>query len=167
MKIIAPALSEELLSECEDSFFEHSDKRVWISSDTYWEKPLIRNVSGVCNITDVPEELRLKIEKEIKHHLPEYNYLIVTFSIWHRHSGICFHSDDNNLFGVTIYLDRIWDPEWGGVFMWYEKNDTDNPQVFFPKRNYIIINDEHEYHMVSEVSSFAKTVRKTIQIFGK
>ena len=167
MKIIHPALSEQLLLDCEKSFFDFSDERVWISSDTYWERELTRNISGICNITNVPEELRLRVEDEIKQYLPEYNHLIVTFSIWHRHSGICMHNDGNNLFGVTIYLDHIWDPEWGGLFIWYEKNDLNDPRIFIPKRNYMIINDTHEYHMVSEVSPFARTVRKTLQIFGK
>ncbi len=167
MKIINPALSEELLLDCERSFFDLSEEKIWISSDTYWQKSLTRNISGICNTADVPENLRVKVENEIKEYLPEYNHLVVTFSIWHRHSGICLHNDANSIFGVTIYLDKIWDPEWGGLFIWYEKNNFDDPRIFIPKRNYMILNDEQEYHMVSEVSPFAQTVRKTLQIWGK
>lgn len=84
---------------------------------------------------------------------------------WHRGSYIPWHHDYNYDFGATIYLNKEWDVEDGGIFFYTKTGDVSDLKCIYPKYNTLVLNDSKEQHHVSLVNYHSKTERKTIQIW--
>jgi Rps23 Pro-64 3,4-dihydroxylase Tpa1-like proline 4-hydroxylase len=35
----------------------------------------------------------------------------------HKNSGINWHEDPSSTYGITYYVNKRWNPDWGGEFM--------------------------------------------------
>ena len=184
MKIYENVLPVELLLECQTELRFLHEQRVWQNSSLVWPKSIQRNVVGVVNQTMVGLDLAKKINEVLfENYFSKYQMsmksitlknnvavpvpqLKITYQhyIWNKMSGISMHDDTNHLFGATVYLNETWDVEWGGVFLWKDKKDT--LKALCPKLNTMVVNDEQENHMVTEISPYAPGVRMSIQIWG-
>ena len=166
MKKIENILSEQLLQECIDSTKEKLQTRYCWGVDIFnWSNELKKGTTGMCLFSLAKDDLARKIESEIKHHLPDYQGLMVQHYIWTQGSGIARHNDGNYKFGLTIYLNEKWDIDYGGIFLWKEK-DAEKYHVICPELNAGVLNDDGTFHMVTPIAFDAPELRVTIQIWG-
>ena len=86
------------------------------------------------------------------------------YYIWDKLSGIDMHNDSGHDFGATLYLNGQWNPNWGGLFVWEDKDEKEL-KIICPKQNMLVIADEGEDHMVTTISPYAEEDRITIQIW--
>ena len=86
------------------------------------------------------------------------------FYVWTKGSQIPFHNDNNYTHGCTLYLNKYWDVDWGGLYLWLE-NDKLNTEK--PEFNKLIINTNNIRHGTSVVNYNAPEERITLQIFFK
>tara|TARA_R110000787_G_scaffold16632_1_gene52367 strand:+ start:574 stop:1119 length:546 start_codon:yes stop_codon:yes gene_type:complete len=76
-------------------------------------------------------------------------------------SGINWHDDNNYKYGITYYINRRWNPKFGGEFLFQDKNNNG----FIPLvGNSIVIVKAPFDHKVTPVMD-PLVPRKTIQIF--
>lgn len=172
MKIYTEVLSESLLYKCKDDLVNNKLKQpVWSSSSNIWDFKLLKNIEGVCIQTLITDnEIIENLKEELSPAFEELNYKDLTFQyyVWDSHSGISLHNDYSYSFGSTIYLNKTFCPEDGGLFLW---RDSECPtervyKALVPDENMMVLNDEKEYHLVTPVSPHAKEYRCTIQIWG-
>jgi len=80
---------------------------------------------------------------------------------WRYGSGINWHNDANHKYGITYYINRRWNDQWGGEFMFKDNNQ----HGFIPVRgNSVIIVKQSCMHKVNQVLS-PTVPRITIQSF--
>jgi hypothetical protein len=168
MKIIKNVLSKNLYDKCMIDLKKKFNIRCWYSSSLFWEKNIKEQQPGMCAITPVSNQLQTLIKQEIKSHLPNYNELLLQYYVWHPHSGISIHHDKDYIFGGTIYLNEKWNPNSGGWFIWQDEktSETGVYKSLLPTKNVMVLNDKHEPHLVTSVSSGCLENRYTIQIWG-
>jgi hypothetical protein len=168
VKIINNVLSDELYQECLNTIKLLIPHQVWCSSSLTWTPGLTQGIQGSCISTLIPENLKTKILDEIKHNLPPFDKTVVQFYVWQPMSAIAWHDDKVHNFGATIYLNEQWYINGGGIFLYQtkEQKDTGSMNALIPQKNTMVVNDNHEYHMVTPVSFNVPECRFTIQIWG-
>ena len=168
MKIISNALSDSLYQECLSTIKQLIPYQVWSSSSLTWTPPLNQGIQGSCISTLIPENLKTRILDEVKHNVPPFNKTVVQFYVWQPMSAIAWHNDQGKKFGATIYLNEKWYINGGGIFLYQtkEQKNTGNMNAFVPQKNTMVVNDNHEDHMVTPVSFNVPECRFTIQIWG-
>ena len=167
MKIINNVLSSNTYSECLSELSENFNKRCWASSLFMWSEEIHDGIKGSCISAKVSTTLSEKIEKDIQKYLPQtYKSLYLQFHVFQYYSGVAVHNDGDRKFGATIYLNKEWDANWGGIFLWKENQNDDLLNGVLPKPNMMVLNDEKQIHMVTPISPDCKEPRCSIQIWG-
>lgn len=130
-----------------------------------WNPAIVRSSNAVL-VYDLQGELKDKIIMELKEQIPALNnfeFLHPMYYRWMSGSYIPWHSDFSWKFGITVYLNEVWDENWGGHFAY--KTDTDirciKPEFNCATRTYTPIE-----HTVFATTPDAPA-RNTIQVFGK
>lgn len=165
MILIRDALSPSLLEEVLVESKEKASQSVWMVSDLAWDEDVKTFSSGTCVHTPVSKGLEVLILEELKDVLPRCKTYSTMHYYWLKNSSIPSHTDrgNNRVFGCTIYLNQMWKPEYGGLFLYKEKN---NLKVITPEYNSLVINDEYESHMVTPINPYTPYPRVTLQIWG-
>lgn len=166
MKIFKHVLNEATLAKVQEELNFIMDKPVWRVSDQFWGDEIKVGITGVCTSALVSEEVRAMVENCIKAYLPSYQELVVQHYVWHKHSGISTHNDWTFKFGATIYLNLEWNRDFGGVFMWADR-ETKVLTALNPEYNMMVLNTEKEDHLVTTISPLAPSNRITLQIWGR
>lgn len=156
----------------------------WQSSTIIWSEGIKNHIQGSCMVTKTPEILNEIIIKEIGEYLPKITKngpvkkYVTMFYIWQPYSGISKHTDYGYPFAATVYLNRSWDVDWGGNFLYYDKeidwNKSDeeymyqheNWKVVIPEFGTMVLNDDETLHLVTPISPTCPELRYTIQIWG-
>lgn len=89
-----------------------------------------------------------------------FNYMLAGSTLY-------WHKDKYPMLGsVTIYLNKIWQKDWGGSLMYTDKEDIpDKVEALFPQLNVGVIQTEGKtLHHVTPTSKDAP-IRMTIQMF--
>ena len=86
------------------------------------------------------------------------------FYIWTKGSHIPMHNDSNYEYGCTIYLNKYWDIDWGGLYIWKE---GDKLNIEKPEFNKLIINKGNTKHGTTLLNYNVPEERLTLQIFFK
>ena len=86
------------------------------------------------------------------------------FYIWTRGSYIPMHNDSNYEYGCTIYLNKHWEIDWGGLYIW---KDNDKLNIEKPEFNKLIINKNNTRHGTTLLNYNVPEERLTLQIFFK
>jgi thiol-disulfide isomerase/thioredoxin len=81
---------------------------------------------------------------------------------WTRYSYIPWHGDGDHYGGLTVYLNREWNPDYGGYFLF--KEDNDNIRAIPPQQNMAILQTENVPHCTTPVT-FDGGIRITLQVF--
>ena len=162
MKIVENVLSLDLLKLCREELTNKLKTNEWISNLLYWNPQLFQGVSGSTLTTYTSLDIKNAIKKEISYHVPECD-IITQYYVWQPNSGISLHNDMGYKFGATIYLNEQWYPNAGGWFIWSE-NERWN--TLLPTKNLMVLNDNHEKHLVTSIASDTPEFRYTIQIWG-
>jgi len=74
------------------------------------------------------------------------------------------HNDSNYEYGCTIYLNKYWDIDWGGLYIWKE---GDKLNIEKPEFNKLIINKGNTKHGTTLLNYNAPEERLTLQVFFK
>lgn len=166
MKYYEDVLSKQLLDRIQFDIRKQVSKYVW-SSNIPWQKELKFGVSGICIQSRIGKELHNDILKEIKHLVPDAVDYSLMYNIWPPNSGIALHDDDNKIFGATIYLNEEWSVNDGGIFLYKNSENKESEwNAIVPRKNTMVINDENEIHLVTQVSPLSEDMRITIQVWG-
>jgi Rps23 Pro-64 3,4-dihydroxylase Tpa1-like proline 4-hydroxylase len=139
-------------------FYKSLHKMVWNtkkyeSSKDHWDLGLINNLRPVETFVlsnDVVSKIEIlyrhqifvKIEKNFNFHF--------TFHKMSYGSGINWHDDSNHSWAFTYYINKRWNTEWGGEFMF----DHEGNKGFVPVMpNSLVILKQGTQHKVNPVLS--------------
>ena len=165
MVLYKNVLSDLLLEDCFRGLEENKRNKCWQLSQTSWPQDILVGITGMCAISHVEDSLQERIKSELsaKNELFSKYRTYCQYYLWHAHSGISSHDDPIYAFGATVYLNRNWNIDHGGVFMWDEDGKT---TAIAPEYNSMVLNDSKQMHRVTAVSPLALSARMTIQIWG-
>jgi|688.fasta_scaffold15232_9 hypothetical protein len=167
MKVFKDSISLDLWKKCLDDVNSNlSDS--WKVSTFAWPRYATLGISGNCLFRKVNPELRLEILEEIKDILPYCNKISMNYHVTLPNGGIALHDDSNHKFGATIYLNKEWHINHGGLFVWQEEQEDGSSimKALVPECRSLVLNDIHEGHVVTLVSNYLPEPRISIQIFG-
>ena len=164
MILIEDSITEDLINKLRNELGKNIPKHCWKSSSVTWDAGTRQGVVGSCITTPVSDNIQQLLDQELKSSLPKYTELICQYYIWQPQSAISWHNDKGSgdrSFGATLYLNGEWHPNNGGWFIW---EDDDGHHTILPKKKFLVLNDNLQYHCVTPVSS---GFRCTIQIWDK
>jgi Rps23 Pro-64 3,4-dihydroxylase Tpa1-like proline 4-hydroxylase len=149
-----------------NSLQELSSGKEFSRSNLHWE-PNIVKASTLVLVRDYNEILKKMILSQLlkKSIIDNCDYVVMNYA-WSKLSYIPWHNDGHRKTAITIYLNEIWDENWGGIFLYKDKK-TNHIKGYIPKFNTAIKNDSHVIHSTTMVSLDAEVPRITIQIFPK
>lgn len=163
MLIIENFLDSELLNDLEKDLESKIKQRVWVNSRTSWQDELTNRFIGNIETTSIDPSCSVRLEKKIKPLVDSYVKFAADHYIWYPLSGINLHKDEYYQFGATLYLNKNWNVEDGGLFLYKKKEKY---KVVVPTYNTCVINDNNIEHCVTQVTSRNNLLRHTIQIWG-
>ena len=140
-------------------------QKIW--TNLKWHDSLVAN-SGLVLCIRPPKE----IKNQIENNLIEKNFLDlekekrisqtgINVNVWGRGSYITAHPDLSYSKSITIYLNKNWNYNDGGIFHWQNSNNKEWNSVA-PTFNKAVINQSGVMHGISPVQS---NFRITLQIF--
>ena len=157
-------LTEDLIQEIFIERENRKNQNMWAISDMFWGKHLLAGTTSTCVTSVLSEQLRIKVEDNLRDKLPPFNKLSIQHYVWLHGAGIATHTDHAYNFGATIYLNKTWNVNFGGIFLWKQKNSIDYTAIV-PEYNSMMLNTEGEEHLVTPVALDAPEVRHTLQIW--
>ena len=93
--------------------------------DTYWEKELINNLKNIPKTVTIKQEY-FNFYKTLLLHQPfvkidkkDFGFKLTSME---NGSGINWHGDGIYNYGITFYVNKIWNEQWGGEFMFHHNN---------------------------------------------
>ena len=157
-------LSEPTISEIKNEVISNFTSNSWEVASLSWNKNILVNLHGYVYIKIVSDALHKKIVNEISPLVPSYDTISSRFYIWDKGSGISSHNDSNYKWAATIYLTPNWHLDYGGLFIW-ENKDTKKLETYLPTFNSMVINSNKELHLVTPVMTDVDK-RVTVQVWG-
>ena len=106
------------------------------------------------------QKIKILLENNLFHKvkIKSYEPLIHSMS---DGSGINWHNDYPNKYGITYYINRRWHPEFGGEFLFKDKNA--NGFIPLVGNSLVIVKPPLDHKVTPVIKSLVP--RKTIQIF--
>ena len=138
-----------------------------------WQPNIIHESTPVIVYDLFDADILLKPLKEVIDIEREVHFMIY---YWPVGSYIPWHDDVHASFTATVYCNRYWDRNWGGLFL-YEEGDKILAEV--PKWNKLVVQTDKAWHSTTPVTKSYYTpvvnvnggydmipdIRTTIQIF--
>jgi Rps23 Pro-64 3,4-dihydroxylase Tpa1-like proline 4-hydroxylase len=161
-------LSEDLLilidNKIKDIFNQKTERAIFSSSISHWSEylkssstPILRYVMDASD-TNLVSSLKKEIEKKIPYYVDD-----IIIHIFPKLSYIPWHNDGGHKAALTIYINELWEANWGGFFMY--KID-ENIFAIKPERNLAILQNSGLPHCVTTTNIDAD-FRISIQCFIK
>jgi Rps23 Pro-64 3,4-dihydroxylase Tpa1-like proline 4-hydroxylase len=150
-----------------DAVFKIKDPAFYGWKTNYsWNNKII-DASHVVLSREYDEITKLKIlENLIKNQIinveDNLNYTVLNYA-WTKLSYIPWHNDGSSYQTITIYLNDVWDENWGGIYLY---NDDGLIKGIIPSPNRCVKNVSDLMHTVTPVNLNAPGCRITIQIFA-
>lgn len=91
------------------------------------------------------------------------DYHVMNYA-WTAQSYIPWHNDGHRPEAITLYLNDVWDLDWGGLFLF--RDPDDQIRAFPPAFNCGVKNGNHVLHSTTPVSLDAPEPRFTVQLFS-
>ena len=151
-------IQEDLSIKLKQSLPDH------ISSVSHWDASLLVGIEGKSTQITIDNHISKKMRNIIIKKVPEVYQcnMAMSYQIMPYKSGISKHSDGNKKFGATLYLNKHWDIDYGGLLIY----EDDGLKALCPKYNTLMINTPKHLHLVTAVTNAAPESRITLQIFG-
>lgn len=132
-----------------------------------WHKGLYEGNFGPVYVMRFPDHIQEQIVAKTKtiSDSSDYEFGTTFLHIWQPGSGINWHMDSVDgmeRIGMTIYLNKEWSVNWGGIFLW-EKDGTTG--WIKPQYNCAVWFKSPLWHSVSLITRAAIEPRISIQIF--
>ena len=164
------AFAEKLYSLGTNVLYGTTNEKFNILTNKSWDENLVLNSAPVICINLDGDRLNMVQsileEKGIYNQDKDYS-LSETGSamvyLWTKGSYIPVHNDGSYSKAATIYLNKEWSYNDGGMFNWYNK-DEEKWNAVLPSFNLCLLNDKLQLHGTSPVTS-ENNVRITLQIF--
>ena len=153
-------LPENLILAIKNYATQNSKKAIWNSNRLLWAEQIVRD-SGNVDILNLKQS---HLEDKILFYFQKftkYNCIGLNYNRWYPGSFIPFHNDQIYKLASTIYLNEEWHRDYGGLFLYEEKNEL---KAIVPKYNHAVINSNSLVHGTSIVSPTAP-IRETLQLF--
>jgi len=134
----------------------------------YWWNQSIINESHVVLVHDYnADRTNTILESLIRNGVvdDDKEYHVMNY-IWTRTSYIPWHGDGHVSEGLTIYLNEYWDDNWGGFFLYREKDRDPHLKGYVPRFNTACKNFGNVEHTVTTINPAAQN-RVTLQLFRK
>tara|TARA_R100001460_G_scaffold106934_2_gene155003 strand:- start:54 stop:611 length:558 start_codon:yes stop_codon:yes gene_type:complete len=162
-------LSEKLMKNVMNYFQSILTKNVW-GSNLGWDQNLSLISSNILvhRISDnlLSKEICNAVENKIKINFDSENLIFTSFLyVWSSSSYITWHNDGSYPYNGTIYLNKEWDSNDGGIFLY--KDESNEVKGIEPTYNSLIVNSgteekPHSDHCVTCI--VPGTVKKRITI---
>lgn len=164
MQVIDNALSNDDIEKVvKDLDYHKLHKNMEINARDWDVKSVVHNSAAVFfhRLTDdcFTYNLMRDIMKQNFGKEPMY----IAFQHWSNGSYIPWH-DDYGRKAITIYLNRKWNIDDGGLLMFRQADDT--IRAVEPIFNRAVINDDVSMHSVS-MTRFGAPIRHTLQVFSE
>jgi hypothetical protein len=146
---------------------------IWFTNHDYFPKHLVSG-NGVMLVSMIPSPF----DTEIKDYMVEAGYFkrqpnyfagllyqgrASSFTHWHKDTRLDWTGLERS--GISIYLNKIWDENWGGWFCWKD-NDTDkSAHMVCPEYNKAVLLSDDVLHCTTMVNTHIPEPRLSIQIF--
>jgi Rps23 Pro-64 3,4-dihydroxylase Tpa1-like proline 4-hydroxylase len=166
MQIKRDFLSNSELQKVFDGLQYMYAQNYWAINHNVWTEKLLDKVHGTVATAGIEGEHSDKLTKILKPHLPECREIKLVYNLWYPYSGIAWHNDEAHKFGATLYLNEVWDPNSGGIFL-YEDKESGEIKGHIPEQNTMVISDDEEMHCVTTVNPAVPEPRMTMQIWGE
>lgn len=89
-------------------------------------RPEVVSISGPIYLVDLVGELSEIVASDVRAAFPEFDVsgleISATYTCGGRLSFIPWHDDHNHVFSVTVYVNEVWDRDWGGHFLYEHDN---------------------------------------------
>ena len=154
---------DALYNECYDYSIEKlTSNEESFNTNRSWPAHLLKDSNLVLiHKLSTDNQLHKRITDTIKSKYQIYNFHDIQFYYWTPGSHIPWHTDIDYNGGITIYLNKSWDENWGGTFLY---KDGKSIKGFYPKPNLSIKQCGGIPHSVIPTTNNSD-VRFTIQIF--
>jgi len=168
LHIFEKFLDDTLYNECYEystNIFESPEMS--LRTNCHWEQCIRKDSNLVLtHILSTDNDLYTKITDIIKSKCQIDTINHIMFYYWTQGSHIPWHNDrgrgsGGHKGGITIYLNKLWDEDWGGIFLF---KDGKNINGLYPKQNRSIMQVGGVEHSVAPTTKNSD-VRFTIQIF--
>jgi hypothetical protein len=132
------------------------------TSTLLWQKELIGSSTPVLRyvLSHNEREVYNLLKNEIESKIP-YKIESIMIYLWPNLSHITWHNDGVYTAGLTIYLNKFWDKNWGGLFLYEE---IDEIKAIAPKRNLGVLQIGGVEHATTTVN-YGADFRITLQMF--
>ena len=163
LRIFDNFFDDALYNECyEYSISKIGSPEISFRTNHFWDPNIVKDSSVVLiHVLSIDTDLHQKISDTIKQKCQIYTLKAIQFYYWTPGSHIPWHNDGNHNGGITIYLNKTWDEDWGGIFLY---KDGDSINGLYPKPNRSIMQCGGIPHSVVPTTKNSD-VRLTIQIF--
>jgi len=158
-------LDEELYLEVyETAKFLLKDGNNHFFTNFWWTQEIIKDSAPVLiHAIHRQSELFLKlqnfIENKVKLKINCASEIMIYY--WNRYSYIPWHNDGTHYGGLSVYLNDVWDKDYGGYFL-YE--DNEEIKAIIPERNLAVLQIGGVHHCTTPVN-FNGNMRITLQVF--
>lgn len=161
MNIIGNALSFDLLNMLHTYT---RDGKQPTKTNFFSYLPEVVGSSNAIFCFDLPNDLKTKVASEFLSKnifLKEPTKWTATIQLFSRSSFIPWHDDRNHKFTATVYLNKIWDDDWGGYFAY---RDGEEIKCIKPTYNTAVFFNTPLPHSVMYTANNAP-LRESLQIF--
>ena len=167
MQIIPNFLEKDVLDSILEKYNDSRGRaRFEVNEMGRWTDDLYTGNFGPVYVLPLEEYMEYFTRKFS--HIPVCeNYTIAAcfMHIWSKGSGIRWHQDSAGgaqRMAATIYLNEVWDSNWGGLFI-YEKDGNHN--WYNPQFNQCVWFESPMWHCVSIIANNIPEPRLSIQLF--
>jgi Rps23 Pro-64 3,4-dihydroxylase Tpa1-like proline 4-hydroxylase len=116
-------------------------------------------VHNIYQNSELHNSLKKIIEEKTQKSVYDNNIMLY---YWTRYSYIPWHNDNVKYEGaITIYLNREWEPDFGGYFLYEEGDEI---KAILPKKNLGVMQYDSLMHSTTPVN-FSGDLRFTVQAF--
>ena len=157
-------LTDELYEECYNYAIDkyHSNDMVFKTNNVWNNNIVFDSTPILIHTPSYQNNICKKIKAEILHKTGlSCNFKNLHFYFFTPMSHISWHDDTDHDGGITIYLNKTWDKNSGGAFM-FKNNDSIN--ALYPIQNGANVVVGNIEHCVSPTTKNSE-IRMTIQCF--
>lgn len=165
MKIFRDVLSEQTITAVEQEIIENFSKYTWSPSGMLWPSYLSTGSSGDILQCEMSAKNKEAVLNDLKDLIPHTN-THVRICVWNKGASLAMHDDSGWDFGATVYMNRTWNKNLGGVFLYSVDEYSDKWNAVFPSFNTMILNTERVPHLVTPISYQATEYRVSLQVWG-
>jgi hypothetical protein len=134
------------------------------ATNNWWNPDIVKDsfpvfIHGIYKDSELFAKIRKTIEDKTKLIVADHD---IMFYYWTRFSYIPWHEDKSYGGALTVYLNEEWLPDYGGYFLYEDKNQE--VRAILPKPNFGLLQQGGIKHSTTPVN-YNGGMRISIQVF--